>query len=150
MEAGDACPKPAGDWLIEKTRCFLGTGGSFVDQSNFVIDRTKLSINGEFNQFVTPRALLAYDGRTGYFHEGLSPQENFLPCLVVNLNGLATENLGAPLVCISYRGRTQVTTPRPSLTLEWEQEDLINPREQSFLIQAVNSSNEEIATIQLK
>jgi len=148
--AGDGCPSPSGEWLIEKTRCFLGTGGSSSDPANFVINRTRLGIEGEFNQFVTPRALLAYDGKTGYFHEGLSPQENFLPCLVVTMQGSSNENLGTPpAVCLNYRGRTKVTTARPIIALEWEREDLITPRESSFLIQAVNAAGEEVATIGL-
>ncbi len=147
--AGDACPAPAGDWLIEKTRCFLGTGGSSTDPANFVIDRTRLGITGEFNQFVTPRSFQAYDGKTGYFHEGLSPQENFLPCLVVTLKATDEASAGTTAVCLNYRGKTKVTTPRPIIGLEWEHEDLIAPREAHFLIQAVNPAGEEIATIGL-
>lgn len=147
--AGDVCPAPAGEWLVEKTRCFLGTGGSSADPANFTIERTRLGIPGEFNQFVTPRAFQAYDGKTGYFHEGLSPQENFLPCLVVTLTAAAAAPVTAPAVCLNYRGRTKVTTPRPMIGLEWEQEDLIAPREANFLIQAVNAAGEEIATIGL-
>jgi hypothetical protein len=147
--AGDACPAPAGEWLVEKTRCYLGTGGSSTDPANFVIDRTRLGITGDFNQFVTPRAFQAYDGKTGYFHEGLSPQENFLPCLVVTLKTAEEDAATAPAVCLNYRGRTKVTTPRPILTLEWELEDLIAPREANFLIQAVSPAGEEIATVGL-
>ncbi len=147
--AGDACDKPAGTWLINKARCLLGTGGSSTDSANWVIDRERLGIQGEFAQYATPRALMAYDGATGYFHEGLSPQENFLPCLVVTLQQNSAGSSVAPEVFLNYRGRTEITTVRPALTLEWQREELFSASEVSFLIQAVDESGAEVATIAL-
>ncbi|MCX8513419.1 MAG: PglZ domain-containing protein [Chthoniobacteraceae bacterium] len=147
--AGDACEKPAGTWLINKARCLLGTGGSSTDPANWVIDRERLGIQGEFTQYATPRAFLAYDGTTGYFHEGLSPQENFLPCMIVTLQQTPGACSLAPEVFLSYRGRSEITTVRPALTLEWKREDLLSASEVSLLIQAVDEKGEEIATIAL-
>lgn len=147
--AGDACDKPAGTWLINKARCLLGTGGSSTDSANWVIDREKIGIEGEFMQYATPRAFHAYDGTTGYFHEGLSPQENFLPCIVVTLKQNRLAEMVIPEVFLNYRTRDTVTTPRPALTLEWKREDLISAEEVNLLVQAVDENGTEIATVAL-
>jgi hypothetical protein len=146
--AGDGCTKPAGDWLIEKARCLLGTGGRQDDPANCVIDRAKLGIQGDFSQFVTPRAFLAYDGTTGYFHEGLSPQENLLPCMIVQLKVATEPSTGRPEIYLNYRGKNTVTTRRPSLTVDWK-EDLFDQQELSLLIQVVDTDGNEVAGLQI-
>ena len=147
--AGDGCTKPAGDWLVEKARCLLGTGGRQDDPANCVIDRAKLGIRGDFSQFVTPRAFLAYDGTTGYFHEGLSPQENLLPCMIVQLKVSVEPAAGLPQIYLNYRGKDTVTTRRPSITVDWKEEDLFAQKEISLLIQVVDPDGNEVAGLQI-
>jgi hypothetical protein len=145
---GDACELPPGEWLVRKTRCVLGNGGNTSDPANFVIDRAKLGIEGDFNQFATPRAFLPYDGSTDYFHEGLSPQENFLPCLVINLaTSAVARSGGTPDVFINTRGRTAVTTLCPSFSLEWRQEEFSLDGDKVFLIQVLDAAGAEVASL---
>lgn len=145
---GDACKAPPGEWLVRKTRCLLGNGGNASDPANFVIDRAKLGIEGDFNQYATPRAFLPYDGSTDYFHEGLSPQENFLPCLIINLSTSPAARTGAaPDIYINTRGRTAVTTLCPSFSLEWRQEELGLDGDKVFLIQVLDAAGVEMTSL---
>ena len=127
QEAGNVAPKPAGKWLVEKTRCVLGQflGHGEGDSANLVLPRTEVDIPGSFSHYAVPRALVPYSRGQMFYHEGLSLQECVLPCLVVTLQPTATAGRKqAPVsLTLTYRqGKTdKIPTRRPILDLAWPQ-----------------------------
>jgi hypothetical protein len=124
--AGNLAPRPAGTWIIEKTRCMLGKGEA--DSANLVMKGADLGIPGDFDNFAAPKTLVPYTRGEMYYHEGLSLQECVLPCLTVQLESSdkkpkrsAPENL-----ILSYRqGKSErITSRRPVLDLAWPQAGL--------------------------
>ncbi len=126
QEAGNVAPKPAGSWLIEKSRCLLGRGEG--DAANLVMKRTDVGIPGEFKQYAVPRALVPYSRGPMFYHEGLSLQECVLPCMTVELEATSkgTKNQAKVSLTLTYRqGKIdKITSRRPVLDLAWPQANL--------------------------
>lgn len=124
--AGNVAPRPSGNWLAEKSRCMLGQGQA--DAANIVLKREDLGINGDFQDFAAPRALVPYVKGQIYYHEGLSLQECILPCLTIRLESSAVKSKrSAPEnLLLSYRqGKTdRITSRRPVIDLAWPQAGL--------------------------
>ena len=73
IEAGDACARSPGNWLMLHGRILLGEGSG--DGANFVMEAPSLGVRGDFAQVAGPRGMVAYQGGMSYFHGGLSLQE---------------------------------------------------------------------------
>ena len=113
IEAGDACARPPGNWLMLHGRILLGEGSG--DGANFVMEAPSLGVRGDFAQVAGPRGMVAYQGGMSYFHGGLSLQEAIVPVLAVRLR-TAEAAAGKPAYTVTLRykrGGKRVTTMRP-------------------------------------
>jgi PglZ domain len=121
--AGNLAPRPAGNWLIAKSRCMLGKGTA--DAANLVMKGAELGIPGDFDDFAAPKTLVPYSRGELYYHEGLSLQECVLPCLTVQLEASdkKSKKSSLPPLSLSYRqGKIdRVTSRRPVVDLTWPQ-----------------------------
>lgn len=122
--AGTTCEYPEGEWTKQTKRCVLGRGTS--DSANAVLLRTSLGIPGEFEHLATPRALTSYRSAKGYFHEGISLQENILPRMVVTLAAAPAATRSTMEITALYKGgKTKlVTTRRPFIDVVWSQAEI--------------------------
>lgn len=121
QEAGNVAPKPAGKWLVEKSRCLLGQGEG--DGANLMLKRSEVGIPGDFEHYAVPRALVPYSRGQMFYHEGLSLQECVLPCLTVDLepSAKAGKKQAPASLTLTYRqGKIdKITSRRPVLDLAW-------------------------------
>jgi len=128
QEAGNVAPKPAGKWLVEKSRCLLGQGEG--DGANLVLKRSEIGIPGDFEHYAVPRALVPYSRGQLFYHEGLSLQECVLPCLTVDLEPSAKagkKQTPASLTLTYRQGKIdKITSRRPVLDLAWPQARLFD------------------------
>lgn len=116
-QAGNLVTKPKGQWLVQKPRCLIGNG--MADDVSLVLQTNQVGIPAECQHYAVPRTLGTYEKGHDYFHEGLSPQEALLPCLVVALKGGKDGAAGKPKLNLSYRGnRTFINTRTPNFELE--------------------------------
>jgi hypothetical protein len=122
--AGTNCAPPEGEWIKRTSRCLLGRGTP--DSANVVIPRAQLGIQGDFEHFATPNTLTSYGASRGYFHEGISLQENILPRMVVTLiETPAARTQTMEITALYKRGKTnQVTTRRPFIDVAWSQAEM--------------------------
>lgn len=148
--AGNVAPRPAGTWLIEKTRCMLGQGQA--DAANIVMKRGDLGIPGEFDDFAAPKALVPYSRGQIYYHEGLSLQECVLPCITVQL--ASAEKKGKKLspdsLVLTYRqGKiSRITSRRPVVDLAWPQAGLFTEEgEIEVVIEATDAKGKIIGWV---
>ena len=123
QEAGNVAQKPAGNWLIQKSRCLLGKGAG--GGGSVVFNREQVGIPGDFHHYCVPRALVPYTRQHLYYHEGLSLQECVLPCLTVDLVAQQSKK-SLPNLTITYKqGKTEkITTRRPVIDIAWPEGSL--------------------------
>jgi len=143
QEAGNLAPKPPGNWVVQKSRCLLGSGEG--DAQNLVFDSKDVGIPGEVKNYAVPRALVPYSRGQIYYHEGLSLQECVLPCLSIQLEspGQSKKRTQMPRISLTYRqGKTdKITTRRPVVDLAWPDTDLFaEESEREVAIEAVDAS----------
>ena len=147
--AGNVASRPPGKWLVEKSRCCLGSGES--DASNVVLKRSDLSIPGDFESFAVPRTVVPYSRGQIYYHEGLSLQECVLPCLTVELKQRPKRpRASVPNLFLSYRqGKTEKVTMRcPVIDLAWPEASLfVEEGESEFMLEAVDSKGSVVGWV---
>lgn len=148
--AGNVAARPAGTWLVQKTRCLLGQGQP--DAANLVLKRAELGIPGEFADYATPKALVPYARGHLYYHEGLSLQECVLPCLTVRLVPPAKKGRGptAARLTLTYRqGKSdRIPSRRPVLDLSWSQGELFTEEsELEVALEAVDSKGNVVGWV---
>lgn len=125
VEAGDACAKPPGNWMVIHERMLLGDGSP--DPAHFVVSAEKLGIRGDYRQAAGPRAMVAYRAGQSYFHGGASLQEAIVPVISVRLQPAQPEAISKPTVSLSYkRGAKQITTRRPVIEVTVDGGDLFS------------------------
>jgi hypothetical protein len=123
--AGDVCPKPEGNWLIEHDRCALGDGA--VGSTHFVLPADKAGIRGELAKVAGPLTLAAYRTGLPYFHGGASLQECVVPVLTVQLKARTQPEVTRALVQMSYKnGASKVTTRVPVIDLAVDAGDMFS------------------------
>ena len=150
QNAGDVASRPRGRWLVEKSRCQLGTGQE--DDITAVFKRTDVGIEGDFEDYAVPKTLVPYLRGQLYYHEGLSLQECVLPCLTVSLSaGRAQERTSSlPNLTLSYKqGKTdRISSRRPVVDLSWpEAEFFAEESETEVGIEAVDSKGEAVGRL---
>jgi len=136
QEAGDAVPKPSGDWLQVKDRCLLGSGSA--NSSCVVFPRHEVGIRGDFESYAVPRSFGTFSRRVPYFHEGLSLQECVLPVIAVRLKKEVKAKPASVEVHISYKaGKTnQVTTRLPLIDVSVFAGDIFESSEMELRLEA--------------
>lgn len=144
--AGTTCEYPEGEWTKRTKRCVLGRGTA--DSANAVLARVAVGIPGEFEHLATPRAFTSYRSDKGYFHEGISLQENILPRMVVTLAAPATPERATMEITALYRGgRTNlVPTRRPFIDVVWAQTEMF-AGEAELRVIAQDANGQEIGWV---
>lgn len=144
--AGTTCEYPEGEWTKQTKRCVLGRGTP--DTANAVLARTSLGIPGEFEHLATPRAFTSYRSAKGYFHEGISLQENVLPRMVVTLAAAPAATRSAMEITALYKGgKTKlVTTRRPFIDVIWSQAEMF-ASEAELRIVAQDAAGKEVGWV---
>lgn len=140
--AGDYCPKPPGNWVVQKARCLLGEGEP--DRNNLVMKAAELGIPGAIRNYAAPKTLVPYTKGQIYYHEGLSLQECVLPCLTVELttSGPSQTKPANPLLTLTYKqGKTdRITSRRPVVDLAWPEGDFFaEESEREVALEATDS-----------
>ncbi len=146
-KAGNLAHQPAGNWLVEKARCFLGEG--YADSANLVFKRDHVGIRGEFIDYAVPKALVPYTRGNLYFHEGLSLQECVLPCLSLDLKPRAKKQ-ALPSLHMSYRqGKTdKITSRRPVMDISWPSLDMYDQDyEIEITVEVTDSKGNVVGTV---
>ena len=144
--AGTTCEYPEGEWTKKTMRCVLGRGTP--DSANAVLPRTLLGIPGEFEHLATPRAFTSYRSDKGYFHEGISLQENVLPRMFVTLTAPSAAARSTMEITALYKGgKTKlVTTRRPFIDVVWSQAEMF-ATEAELRIVAQDANGQEIGWV---
>lgn len=152
--AGDLCPKPPGNWLVQKARCLLGEGEE--ESHNLVLKASEFGIPGNIRNYAVPKTLAPYSRGQIYYHEGLSLQECVLPCLTIKLESeSAGQAAGQARLTLSYRqGKIdKITSRRPVVDLAWPERELfVEEWEREVAIEAVDGKGNvvgEVASSQL-
>jgi hypothetical protein len=112
FQAGDNVCKPAGEWIMTKSRSLAGIGATPDSALGFTAQ--KLGIKTKVKDFVFLKGFAVFEKNTNYFHEGLSLQENVVPVMVVSKIVVKKEDkIG---VNVTYKGKTAgiITSRRPS------------------------------------
>ena len=112
FQAGDNVSKPAGEWIMTKSRSLAGIGATPDSALGFTAQQ--LGIKTKVKDFVFLKGFAVFEKNTNYFHEGLSLQENIVPVLVVSkIVSKKEDKIG---VNVTYKGKTAgiITTRRPS------------------------------------
>lgn len=140
--AGDLCPKPPGNWVIQKSRCMLGEGEP--ESHNLVLKATEFGIPGQVRNYAVPKTLVPYSRGQIYYHEGLSLQECVLPCLTVRLESAAQakKRSNPPRLTLTYRqGKIdKITSRRPVVDLAWPDAELFSEEsEREVAVEAVDA-----------
>ena len=140
-EAGDQCPKPAGNWQVNAhERMLLGEGAE--DAHSIVMAAEKLGIRCECSQVAFPRSMAPYRAGQSYFHGGISLAEAIVPVLVVRLDAKA-ENLAAKVtVELTYKkGAKRITTRRPAIDVLMPLTDLFASESGTEILLEAQDSN---------
>jgi hypothetical protein len=140
--AGDVCPKPPGNWVVQKSRCLLGEGEA--ESHNLVLKASEFGIPGKVRNYAVPKSLIPYSRGQIYYHEGLSLQECVLPCLTVKLESAsdAKKRSSPPRLTLTYRqGKIdKITSRRPVLDLAWPDAELFSEEsEREVAVEAVDN-----------
>jgi len=148
--AGDVAPRPQGKWLVEKSRCMLGSGQA--DGANVIMKRGDVGIPGDFEDFAVPKALVPYSRGQIYYHEGLSLQECVLPCLTVLLKteDKSAKQASEPRLTLSYRqGKSdRITSLRPVVDLSWPEGNLFaDENETEIAIEAIDAKGNVVGWV---
>lgn len=99
---GDVVQEPPGQWKKAKRRCRLGAAQAEAPGS-IIFPVTRVGIQAEVPSFAVPRGVGVYTAGTGYFHEGLSLQENVIPIVTLSFRGSQEDQRGGETVRLTYR-----------------------------------------------
>jgi hypothetical protein len=140
--AGDLCPKPPGNWIVQKSRCLLGEGEA--ENHNLVLKASEFGIPGKIRNYAVPKTLVPYSRGQIYYHEGLSLQECVLPCLTIKLESVpeTKRRSSPPRLTLTYRqGKIdKITSRRPVVDLAWPDAELFaEESEREVAVEAVDS-----------
>ncbi len=111
--AGNNRQKPAGDWVLEKSRCVAGKGDA--DADHIELKATDIGVNADVNHFLFLKHYATYERGKKFFHEGLSLQECITPYLTFRPKRAIKKQEFQ--VNITYKGKVSgfITTRRPSI-----------------------------------
>ena len=115
FKAGDSVSKPAGDWLMTKSRSLAGSGATPDYAMGF--NPSEIGVKSDVKNFVFLKNYAVFEKNTTYFHEGISLQENIVPVMV--LTSHKTKKEKTVQVNVMYKGKTTgiITTRTPSMEI---------------------------------
>jgi len=145
--AGDAVAKPAGDWVLSKDRCLLGSGSP--DAHSQVFESRAVGIRTGLPLYVCPEGMATYTAGVTYFHGGVSPQEALIPIISAELRP-AERNATVERVQINltYRGMAsgRVTSLVPSVELAYPASDFFGPPSVRLVLQGEDDKGTRVAS----
>lgn len=101
--AGDAVRSPAGEWLLEKRRCKLGSAAGSADGVR-IFPAARLGVIGPVRDVAMATGFRVFTAGVSYFHEGLSLQEALIPAVVLEVSpGRAHPAAGTIHVEVIYK-----------------------------------------------
>lgn len=143
-KSGDAVSKPAGDWVVQKSRFVAGKGNT--DSHLIALKPEDIGLKAEVAHFQFLHNYAVFKRGLSYFHEGLSMQENIVPCLEVKLS----QAVGKPKVEIqlSYKGKDHgfITMLRPSIELSSFSEGSLFGEPVIVKLEALGTNGEVVGT----
>ena len=112
FQAGDNVSKPAGEWIMTKSRSLAGLGATPDSALGFTAQQ--LGIKTKVKDFVFLKGFAVFEKNTNYFHEGLSLQENVVPVMVVSK--IVAKKVDQIVINVTYKGKNTgfITSRRPS------------------------------------
>ncbi len=115
FQAGDNVSKPAGEWIMTKSRSLAGLGA--IPDSAIGFTAQQLGIKTKVKDFVFLKGFAVFEKNTNYFHEGLSLQENVVPVMVISKIVVKKED--QLVVNLTYKGKNTgcITSRRPSFEI---------------------------------
>lgn len=143
---GNTVSRPSGKWIVSKDRCVLGEGDRNKD--SVWMESRSAGIRTSVPLFACPSGLATYMAGVTYYHGGISPQENLLPLIHVELKAATNQPaVEKAQIHLTYRGSNSgsVTTLVPSLELSYPASDLFGPSSVRLFIQGLNKKGEAIA-----
>lgn len=113
FQPGDNVTKPAGDWLLSKSRSLAGSGATPDYGMGF--SPAEIGVNSGVKNFVFLKNYAVFEKNITYFHEGISLQENIVPVMVLTAHRAKKEK--TVQVNVTYKGKTTglITTRTPSM-----------------------------------
>ena len=139
---GQTVTRPAGKWLVQKTRCQLGKG--VEDSGNVLFSVGHIGLTADCTHYAVPKTLALYTKGESYTHEGLSLQEAVLPCMIVDLRGWAKSKPEKIKLEVSYKQgkKSTITTQIPSLELRYPgQADLFASKPIEVAVEVTDALN---------
>jgi len=115
FQAGDSVSKPAGEWLMVKSRSLAGKGAT--PDYGIGFSPEEIGVKSDVKSFVFLKNYAVFEKNTTYFHEGISLQENIVPVMVLTAHKSKKEK--KVQVNITYKGKTTgaITTRRPLMEI---------------------------------
>ncbi|MBK7566194.1 MAG: PglZ domain-containing protein [Bacteroidetes bacterium] len=115
FQSGDNVSKPAGDWLMSKSRSLAGSGATPDYAIGFI--PAEIGVKSDAKNFVFLKNYAVFEKNTTYFHEGISLQESIVPVMVLTAH--KTKKDKTVQVNVSYKGKTtgNITTRTPFMEI---------------------------------
>jgi hypothetical protein len=115
FQSGDNVTKPAGDWLMTKSRSLAGSGAT--PDYGIGLSPAEIGLKSDIKNFVFLKNYAVFEKNTTYFHEGISLQENIVPVMVLTAHKSKKEK--TVQVNIAYKGKGSgiITTRTPSVEI---------------------------------
>jgi hypothetical protein len=115
FQAGDNVAKPAGEWIMSKSRSLVGQGATPETALSFTAQQ--IGVKSTVKDFLFLRGYAVFEKNTNYFHEGLSLQENIVPVII--LSKIVAKKDEHITINITYKGKSTgiITSRRPSFEI---------------------------------
>lgn len=115
FQAGDNVAKPAGEWIMTKSRSLAGQGATPDTALGFTAQQ--IGVKSAVKDFLFLKGYAVFEKNTNYFHEGLSLQENIVPVII--LSKIVAKKEEHITINITYKGKSTgiITSRRPSFEI---------------------------------
>jgi hypothetical protein len=115
FQPGDNVSKPAGEWIMNKSRSLAGQGA--IPAAAMGFSAQQIGVRSAVKDFVFLKGYAVFEKNTNYFHEGLSLQENIVPVML--LSPLHAKKEDRISINATYKGKTKaiITSRRPSVEI---------------------------------
>ncbi len=115
FQPGDNVSKPAGEWLMTKSRSLAGQGA--VSDTALGFTAQQIGVKSAVKDFVFLKGYAVFEKNKNFFHEGLSLQENIVPVMI--LSKIVIKKEEQIIINITYKGKNSgiITSRRPSFEI---------------------------------
>jgi len=115
FQPGDNVVKPAGEWLMSKSRSLAGQGA--IPEYALGFTAQQIGVRSTVKNFVFLKGYAVFEKNTNFFHEGLSLEENIVPVMV--LSKIVVKKEENIIINVTYKGKNTgvITSRRPSFEI---------------------------------